>query len=306
MTSNAEFTLRTASWETDREALSAVRVPVFVEEQAVPADQEWDAADETAFHLLAEDREGHPIGTARLLPNGQIGRMAVVRPWRHRGIGGTLLSRLLEYAAEQTYPPLFLNAQIQAMPFYARHGFQALGETFMEAGIPHQQMLLAVDPWGPKSVELQGRTAFARHALQMAQQASRSIDILSFDLDPPLFDQQAFVEAVKRLATGSHLSRIRILLQDNDRVQKQGHRLLELTRRLPSRIAIHQPALEDRGHPENLMVVDCSSYLLRRVHTRYQGIAGYLDRREARHLTNLFNEMWGRSGPDSDLRRLHI
>jgi len=185
MMQKAEFTLRTASWEADREALGAVRVPVFVEEQAVPAEEEWDAEDETAFHLLAEDQEGHPVGTARMLPNGQIGRMAVVRPWRHRGIGGALLSRLLEYASEQAYPPLFLNAQIQAMPFYARHGFQPLGETFMEAGIPHQQMRLAADPRDPGSVELQGRTAFARHALQMAQQASRSIDILSFDLDPP-------------------------------------------------------------------------------------------------------------------------
>jgi len=308
MARKAQFTLRTASWEADREALSAIRVPVFVEEQAVPKEMEWDAADETALHLLAEDQDGLPIGTARLLPNGQIGRMAVVRSWRRRGVGDALLTELLQQARERAYPTVFLNAQIQAMPFYARHGFQPLGETFMEAGIPHQQMQLATDPRDPIQgrIELQGRAAFARHALQMAQQASRSIDILSFDLDPPLFDQQAFVDAVKRLATGSHQSRICILLQDNDRVQKQGHRLLELARRLPSHIAIHRPAAEDQGHPENLMIVDDSSYLLRRVHTRYQGIVGYLDRREARPLSSLFDEMWGRSGPDSDLRHLHI
>ena len=307
MTNEAPFSLRPASWEADRESLGAVRIPVFVDEQAVPADMEWDPADETAFHLLAEDRDGNPIGTARLLPDGRIGRMAVLRPWRGRGVGSALLRALLQRAREHGYPPVFLSAQLQAMPFYARHGFEPLGETFMEAGIPHRQMRLA-DPAGSAAgpVELQHRDAFLQHGIQMLRQASRSLEILTHDLDPALYDQGPFVDALKRLATASHQSRIRILLEDNDRVQKQGHRVLELARRLPSRIAIHRPAADHQEQGQNFLIADRSDYLLQRMHTPYQGEAGYRNRRQARRLGELFDQMWEHSEPDRALRRLYI
>jgi predicted GNAT family N-acyltransferase len=135
------FAVRQASWARDRAALSLVRTLVFVDEQGVPEPLEWDGADPDALHLLAEDALGRPIGTARLLPSGQIGRLAVLRQWRGLGVGSALLGAALERAAAPGRPPPFLHAQTAALGFYGRHGFAPRGEVFEEAGIPHRAMV---------------------------------------------------------------------------------------------------------------------------------------------------------------------
>lgn len=136
------FSLRRARWPEDGDKLRRVRERVFVEEQHVPLALEWDGRDAEAIHLLAEDAKGRPIGTARLLPDGQIGRMAVLADWRGRGVGRRLLNGLLDIAAGDPALKPFLNAQTDALGFYRDHGFIPQGETFMEAGIPHQRMVL--------------------------------------------------------------------------------------------------------------------------------------------------------------------
>jgi len=135
--------IRRAVWPRDAVAVRRVREAVFVREQGVPRALEWDAKDERAVHLLAEDAALQAIATARLLADGQIGRMAVLAPWRGRGIGSALLRALLEIAHEERYPPLWLNAQNSATAFYRRHGFLAQGGAFEEAGITHRRMILA-------------------------------------------------------------------------------------------------------------------------------------------------------------------
>ncbi|HDK37659.1 MAG TPA: GNAT family N-acetyltransferase, partial [Thiolapillus brandeum] len=92
----ASFSIRLANWHQDAEALSLVRKKVFVEEQQVPVELEWDGQDPQCLHLLAEDAGGNPIGTGRLLPDGHIGRMAVLKEWRGKGIGFALLRQLKE------------------------------------------------------------------------------------------------------------------------------------------------------------------------------------------------------------------
>lgn len=136
------FTVRTAVWQEDAPALKAIRTRVFVEEQGVPQEMEWDDADNDSLHFMASSEQGEPIGTARLMANGQIGRMAVLKPWRGRGVGDALLTAALSQASTMGYPPPFLNAQASAVDFYARHGFQVRGQRFMEAGIPHYKMVL--------------------------------------------------------------------------------------------------------------------------------------------------------------------
>lgn len=133
--------VRRASWETDREALRAIRLQVFVAEQGVPVELEWDEHDTLAVHLLAEHRQGHALGTARILASGQIGRMAVLRPWRGQGVGGRLLREALAIAQDQHLPRPWLNAQLSARDFYLKHGFAPQGEGFLEAGIPHVRMV---------------------------------------------------------------------------------------------------------------------------------------------------------------------
>ncbi|MHB1239653.1 MAG: GNAT family N-acetyltransferase [Gammaproteobacteria bacterium] len=137
----ADFQVRAADWNTEQAALRAVRTAVFVREQGVSLELEWDGRDVSAIHVLAADHRQTPIGTARMLPDGHIGRMAVLAAWRRRGVGSTLLLKLLKDARDGGLNRVFLNAQTHAVPFYGRHGFRVLGDPFTDAGIPHLRMI---------------------------------------------------------------------------------------------------------------------------------------------------------------------
>lgn len=135
-----DFHIRAAHWQTDAAALRAVREQVFVQEQGIAPEDEWDAHDALSRHALALDVEGNPIGTGRLLPDGHIGRMAVVAPWRHRGVASALLRQLLAWALAEGHREIQLHAQSYVVGFYERHGFRVEGEPFLEVGIPHRYM----------------------------------------------------------------------------------------------------------------------------------------------------------------------
>lgn len=140
------FAVRPVNWTSSREQLRAVRRSVFVEEQHVPEALEWDEADDRAYHVLALDDDGRPIGTGRLSPDGRIGRMAVLRTWRRRGVGSAILRTLVDLAAKEGCVVVHLHAQTHALDFYARYGFAARGREFEEAGIPHRAMELRLKP----------------------------------------------------------------------------------------------------------------------------------------------------------------
>ena len=123
-----------------------IRHQVFVVGQNIPVELEWDEMDAVSLHAVAYDKAGQAIGTARLLPDHHIGRMAVLEPRRGRGVGGRLLQTLMEKARERGASEVALNAQVSAMPFYCRHGFTAEGEVFDDAGIPHVCMRKSLGP----------------------------------------------------------------------------------------------------------------------------------------------------------------
>ena len=135
----SQFCIRAADWSADRNALRAVREQVFVHEQSVPVELEWDEFDPLCQHLLAENA-GQAIGTGRLLPDGHIGRMAVLESWRGQGVGSALLDALMQIARNRGVRRVRLNAQSRAVAFYQRHGFVAEAQEFIEAGIPHRSM----------------------------------------------------------------------------------------------------------------------------------------------------------------------
>ena len=135
-----EFGLETGAWEVLGEAAQAIRETVFVREQKVPAELELDEFDAGSLHAVARGPAGEAIGTGRLLADGHIGRMAVLPEWRGKGAGRALLETLMDAARESGMPRLALNAQTTATGFYARLGFAAKGEIFMDAGIPHVRM----------------------------------------------------------------------------------------------------------------------------------------------------------------------
>jgi predicted GNAT family N-acyltransferase len=135
------FTLRDVTWESAVAQLRAVRIAVFVVEQNIPEELEWDEHDAVSTHALALDRDGKPIGCGRLLPDGHIGRLAVLADWRGRGVGAALLLHFVDLARASGHRRAILNAQEQAVPFYARYGFVPGGAPFMEAGIAHREMV---------------------------------------------------------------------------------------------------------------------------------------------------------------------
>ena len=126
-------------WERARQPATPIRFAVFVAEQGVPPEIELDGLDERCMHAVAFD-DGEAVGTGRLLPDGHIGRMAVLRNWRGRGIGSLILGELVEKARQRGDREVALSAQVHALPFYRAQGFQAEGEVYEEAGIPHQAM----------------------------------------------------------------------------------------------------------------------------------------------------------------------
>ncbi|MBM3342566.1 MAG: GNAT family N-acetyltransferase [Betaproteobacteria bacterium] len=138
------FNVRRADWRADGPQLSAIRRAVFVIEQRVPEHEEWDGLDESCRHVIALAAEGSAIGTGRLLPDGRIGRMAVLAPWRERGVGSALLRELIALAREAGFRETRLHAQTHALAFYRKHGYVAHGEQFFEANIPHYEMRLTL------------------------------------------------------------------------------------------------------------------------------------------------------------------
>lgn len=137
-----DYRIECGDWPSANAQAKAIRYAVFVHEQGVPQEMELDEFDARSHHALAYDAKGKAIGTGRLLPDGHIGRMAVLPEWRGKGVGAALLRRLLESAVSGGRLEVALNAQSHAAAFYARFGFRPEGAEFIEAGISHLKMTL--------------------------------------------------------------------------------------------------------------------------------------------------------------------
>jgi len=140
----------------------------------------------------------------------------------------------------------------------------------------------------------------------LAQQARRSLDLVSRHLDPALFDNDEFAAAVRALVINSRRAQMRILLLDSAPVIARGHRLVELAQRLSSYISIRIPAPEHKEFNEAWLVSDATGFLHRRFSDRYEATANFADRRRATALVNRFDEIWQRAQTDGNLRRLHL
>ena len=143
-----------ADWQSEEVAIALVRRTVFIEEQSVPEALEWEEIDPKCFWFVARPgtnagaggEEGKVIGIVRLTPDARIGRMAVCASWRGQGVGSALLASAMAEAHRQGYACVRLSAQTHAASFYVRHGFQAEGEIYLDAGIPHVAMTFKDTP----------------------------------------------------------------------------------------------------------------------------------------------------------------
>lgn len=141
METKTKYKLRKATWQADEKALMKVRTIVFIEEQMVPVKDEIDEYDPVSYHVLINDEEDNPVATGRLNPDGQIGRMAVLKEHRGYGLGHMMMTHLMEKALNDGFRIIEMSAQTHAIPFYSKYKFTAVGRIYDEVGIPHQKMV---------------------------------------------------------------------------------------------------------------------------------------------------------------------
>jgi predicted GNAT family N-acyltransferase len=132
-----QIRVREAFWDHDKDILRKIRKIVFIEEQNVPIELEWDDRDVICWHVLVTLND-RPVATGRLDSDGKIGRMAVLHSQRGLGLGQKVLKQLLAIARREGIRQTYMHAQCHALPFYISNGFEAYGEIYDEAGIAHQ------------------------------------------------------------------------------------------------------------------------------------------------------------------------
>ena len=153
---------------------------------------------------------------------------------------------------------------------------------------------------------LGGRDDNRQAVAWLCSQANRVIDLFTPDLEPALYDQTPVIEAMTQLSLSSPRARIRVLAKDLERTVKEGHRLVELSRRLSSYIEIRRVHEDYQGNNESFLLADDYGLLHRRHAPRFEGTFSCKAPLEVRRLRAFFDEVWERSQPDADLRRLHL
>ncbi len=317
-------------WVTYRERLHRIRKVVFIDEQSVPESLEWDGLDDDACHFLALDTAGRDLGCARLLPTGQIGRMAVLATERKKGIGEQLLQAAVHKAEILGMNEVFLHAQTHAVGFYERGGFSVAGIEYQEAGIPHRNMtrLLAIAPTDalrraankqiselnttkvlPRSarVTLFRGEGLARDALAAGlAEARRELIIYSHFLDALYFDEPQITTAISTFARRAPATRVRILIHSSNFIVSRGHRLLELSRRLSSKVTIRLVD-PDFDAPDSCFVAwDQAGYWLLPEYREPEGSLHADDPVPAKRLFHEFDQLWHHGHLDPELRELRI
>ena len=297
------FQVEAIEYATGLAELRTVRETVFVPEQQVPLEEEWDALDPLCRHVIARDEAGLPIGTGRLTPEHRIGRMAVLADWRGQGVGEAMLAALMVEARKQGWPAISLNAQVSAETFYARQGFIPEGERFMEAGIEHQSMRRALT--GSTAVEnLAGAIAAPTAVIT---QARRQLRIYSRELDPGLLDNATVLGALRRFSTRNSGGEARILLQDAATPQHTLAPLLSLAQRLPSVFAlreVREPV--DKAYASAFIANDVGGYYFRTLGHRFDGETDLDSAGRARQLREEFGRFWERARLCTEFRSLGI
>jgi predicted GNAT family N-acyltransferase len=309
----AEFTVRTADWDDDRDRADceAVRTAVFVEEQHIPEHEEWDEHDDTSLHVIAHDPRGRPIGTGRLLRDGIIGRIAVVEDWRGKHVGDALMRHLIQQARDLGIKESVLHAQTYAIPFYERFGYAIEGHEFIEAGIPHRRMRLVLEAAAPATAEPLVRRVRTFEqcraaALEIAKLARHRLAIMTPDLEPALYGTPEFRDELRRIARSSRYALVRILIRDTQRATREGHLLVELALQLPTYVQIRVPDPDDEQRTDAFVLADDDAILYRVAPEVADGVVEIEGSAIARERLRNFDRLWQRAQPDPNLRRLGI
>ncbi|CAG7857283.1 hypothetical protein MCAMS1_02052 [biofilm metagenome] len=316
----SNYRVEPADYKADFDDLRAIREAVFINEQNIPNEIEFDAVDPDCFHVVARDNFHRAIGTARLSPDQKIGRMAVLDNWRGKGVGKSLLLTLLDKAQKLGWTDVSLNAQSAVVAFYEKFGFNKEGDVFMEANIPHQRMRISIKPVEkPSRPEPRPRDALVEiteftsleetlaATLALIGNARREIRIYSADLEPILYGQVDVVEALNQFAINSGGGNVMIIMQDTLAVRADPHPLIDLTQRLPSVFNLRTPVEPaDLQYPSAYLINDRDGYLFRQQNSYYRGIWSPVMPSRNRQLMDDFDSVWHRCRPCTEFRALGI
>jgi len=329
-----EIHVTTVDWINGK-AVRDIRQQVFIDEQQVPEDLEWDAEDDNATHFLLYYQQ-QPAATARLLHDGHIGRVAVLPDFRGKGLGAEVMQQVIAFAQASGMHELHLSAQTHATAFYRKLGFSITSDEYLDAGIAHQDMYWQSSDQSPlqlPDIEFDSPGRFAihnpdlsrepvseyagetdgmvtvnddnalPHVATLVSQCRRRLRIYSPEQARWLFNRLDFINACESLIAREPLARIQILLQSVDRDFLQGRSLLSLTHRFPSlcEIRCQHPDLQKQKYVQ--LMTDAQGFFMQPDHRVRQAFAREYSPDQVKRWADQFDELWGSSQSDPAIRR---
>lgn len=321
-----ELKIRKYSWQLAPPGIRDIRQRVFIDEQGVPPELEWDDTDEISDHFVAVLPDNTPVAVARLVPSitdiGRIGRMAVLKAHRGKGYGDLMLRHLVAEAAPQ-YDELWLSAQQYAIPFYEQAGFHVCSTPYDDAGIPHVDMRC-----------LAGKQILAREADQLAPptiagkddstwhfdtetdhlglldtvagQAGQRIWLYDRLLSHDLYDRKRLRDIFSDMARRHRVCEIRILIHDDKPLVQRRHQLVELMRRLPSKIELRLVNGNYPAEEQPFLLADRQALAYRHRFDTIEGWAKFSDSGRVKLQAEIFQRMWHTARPSLELRELPL
>lgn len=316
----SNYRIEPADYKADFKDLRAVRDSVFIIEQHIPADLEQDDKDPHSYHVIARDNHHAPIGTGRLTPEGQIGRIAVLHQWRNQHVGQSLLRALIETAQRQRLNTISLETPTSASGFFQKFGFVGEGEAFNVAGSEFQRMSMTLTPLAEKTrpsakpraasvpaEKLDHLEAHLDSTVRLIAEARRQICIYTRDLEHGLYGHNDVVEAFRQFAINSRDGCVQIIVQDTFAARGKPHALIDLAQRLPSSFQFRAPVeREDQQYSSAFLINDRDGYLFRLSAERYQGEWSQNHPARKRQLYEEFDRIWQRCRPCTEFRALGI
>jgi len=308
---------------------------VLVRELGLPAAMITDDADHSAIHWVASDSEGQLVGAIRMNLEGEISRLVVSEAHRRKGIGFSLLELAVRKAARFGYTRICLDGLVDLARLYEKAGFKAAGEPWHAHGYGHQRFECAIDDtvedmhpdprrglaWGNEFKDtdlayslgkdnqillLRREEEFARVIVEMARQAQKSLKIHAPLLDHKLYDQVALREICSALARKNRYTSVEILIYDSHRIIKNGHALLDISRKLSSSIAIRIVHPDYRQLNHEYLLADAQGLIYRTDYEICEGYANFHDVAGNNRLRREFQIAWDTSLNDPNLRQLKI
>jgi predicted GNAT family N-acyltransferase len=295
--------IKEAPWLEFKNELSDIRRRVFIEEQKVSEDLEWedDSSEAKLCHLLVQCKE-QAIACARIALTGsnagKISRMAVLASHRGQNIGKQLLQACVQRGLQHQLDSISLNAQLSAEGFYNKLGFISEGDIFLDAGIEHRHMRFQYSSNALENIFEDKVWRFERlndlnqHLSLCIQSSLRNIDILSQNLEHDLYDHLLLAEKLSGFVRSNRHSNVRIILQDGEQLNLRSSEILALARRLSSSIQIRILNEEYGTLNEAFALFDNDRIVYLNNETNCEGFVNYNDRANVKNLKERFQSLW--------------